>query len=296
MKKNLRKCRTMGRLEWLQLLALSLLWGGSFLFNGLAVREVPPVTIVFLRVALAAAVLNLVLVFRGRPLSLEKRAWKDFFGMGLLNNALPFLLIVWGQTHIASGLAAILNSSAPLFTILLAHKLTRDEKATGHRLAGVVIGILGVCLVVGPALFPRLDGHLGAQLAVLAAAFSYACAGLFGRRFSRRGVAPVVSATGQVTAASLIMLPFWLAGDRPWQLVPPGAVGWLALLGLALGSTVLAYLLYFRLLATAGASNLLLVTLLIPQSAPWGLARSFSEKCPNCGTVPVRDWSGWGLP
>jgi drug/metabolite transporter (DMT)-like permease len=257
----------MNAAEWSLLLTLSLLWGGSFLFNGLAVRELPTFTIVFLRVGLAALLLNLFLLSQGRNLSLRRKDWTGFVGMGLMNNVLPFCLIVWGQTRIPSGLAAILNATAPLFTILLAHCITRDEKASGNRLAGVGIGIGGVILVVGPAVLHGMNGQFPAQLAVLAAAFSYACAGLFGRRFSRRGVLPLVSATGQVTAASMIMLPLWLGIDHPWQLTPPGAASWLALLGLALGSTILAYLIYFRLLASAGASNLLLVTLLIPVSA-----------------------------
>ena len=164
--------------------ALSLLWGGSFFFTGIAVKELPPLTIVVLRVGLAAAMLTLVLRLLGAQSSPRRGPpGAAFFGMGLLNNAIPFCLIVWGQTHIASGLAAILNATTPLFTVVVAHVLTDDERMTGNRLAGVLIGIVGVVVTIGPGAFSGLGGDVLAQLAVLAAAVSYAFAGVFGRRF-----------------------------------------------------------------------------------------------------------------
>jgi drug/metabolite transporter (DMT)-like permease len=253
--------------EWAMLLAMSVLWGGSFFFVGIAVKALPPLTLVTLRVGIAAAMLGLTLRVLGLRLPRERRAWAAFFGMGLLNNAIPFCLIVWGQTHIASGLAAILNATTPLFTVVVAHILTDDEKITGNRLAGVLVGLAGVVVIIGPGALRGLGGDVLAQLAVLAAALSYAFAGVFGRRFRRLGIAPIAAATGQVTASTVMLLPLALLIDRPWTLAMPSATTLAAILGLAALSTALGYILYFRILATAGATNLLLVTFLIPVSA-----------------------------
>jgi drug/metabolite transporter (DMT)-like permease len=257
----------MGALEWALLIALSVLWGGSFFFVGIAVAELPPFTIVLLRVAIAAIALHLVLRLLGIVMPSDRNAWLAFFGMGLLNNAIPFSLIVWGQTHIASGLASVLNATTPLFTVLVAHALTVDERMTRARLAGVLIGFTGVVAMIGPAALSDLGRDVIAQLAVLAAALSYAFAGVFGRRFKRMGVAPLATAAGQVTASSILILPLALAIDRPWAMPMPSVTALAAILGLALLSTALAYYLFFRILAAAGAVNLLLVTFLIPVSA-----------------------------
>lgn len=257
----------MGPTEWVLLIALSILWGGSFFFVGVAVAELPPFTIVLLRVALAAIALHLALRALGVAMPWNRDAWLAFFGMGLLNNAIPFSLIVWGQTQIASGLASILNATTPLFTVLVAHVLTADERLTRARLAGVLLGIAGVVVMIGPAAMADLGRDVLAQLAVLAAALSYACAGVFGRRFKRMAVAPLATAAGQVSASSLLILPLALMVDRPWTMPVPGVTAFAAILGLALLSTALAYYLFFRILAAAGAVNLLLVTFLIPVSA-----------------------------
>lgn len=257
----------MGPTEWVLLIALSILWGGSFFFVGVAVAELPPFTIVLLRVALAAIALHLALRALGVAMPWNRNAWLAFFGMGLLNNAIPFSLIVWGQTQIASGLASILNATTPLFTVLVAHVLTADERLTRARLAGVLLGIAGVVVMIGPAAMADLGRDVLAQLAVLAAALSYACAGVFGCRFKRMGVAPLATAAGQVSASSLLILPLALMVDRPWTMPVPGVTAFAAILGLALLSTALAYYLFFRILAAAGAVNLLLVTFLIPVSA-----------------------------
>jgi drug/metabolite transporter (DMT)-like permease len=259
----------MGAREWAMLIGLSLLWGGSFFFVGVAVREVPPLSLVLARVGIAALALWAVLVVSGARMPVVPGLWAAFLGMGLLNNALPFALIVWGQQHIASGLAAILNATTPLFTVLVAHLLTADERLTPAKAAGVVMGLLGVAVMLGTALPGGLGVDVAAQLACLAAALSYALAGVFGRRFRRMGVPPLASASGQLTASSLILLPLALAVDRPWALAVPGAASWGAMLGLGLLSTALAYVLYFRILAVAGATNLLLVTFLVPVSAIW---------------------------
>jgi drug/metabolite transporter (DMT)-like permease len=259
--------RPMTSLDWALLLSLSVLWGGSFFFVGIAVKELPPLTIVLLRVALAAIALHVVVLVMGVRLPATRETWRAFFAMGLLNNVVPFILIVWGQTHIASGLAAILNATTPLFTVIVAHFFTADEKVTGGRLFGVVAGFVGVAIMVGWAALQAFGGELLAQLAILLAAVSYAFAGVFGRRFGAMGIAPLTSATGQVRAASLVLTPLALIADRPWTLPWPSTSSIGALVGLALLSTALAYILYFRILASAGATNLVLVTLLIPVSA-----------------------------
>jgi len=251
---------TMGGREWAMLLALAVLWGGSFFFNGVAVRELPSFTLVWLRVAVAAATLLLVLRSLGQRMPTQGRTWAAFFGMGLLNNAVPFSLFVWGQHHIASGLASILNATTPLFTVLVAHLLTSDEKLTPAKMTGVAVGFAGAVAMVGPDALGGLGTGLAAQLACLAAALSYAFAGIFGRRFKRMGVTPLATAAGQVCASTLLL-------HRPWTLAMPGAATWGAVLGVGLLSTALAYVLYFRILAAAGATNLLLVTFLIPISA-----------------------------
>lgn len=257
----------MGATEWLILVALSVIWGGAFLFNAVAVAEIPVFSVVASRVALAAVILFALLKLTGRSMPTDRSAWAAFFGMGLLNNAIPFSLIVWGQQHIASGVASILNASAPLFTVLLAHWLTADEKMTRGRLAGVVIGFVGVAAMIGMDTVQSLGTHVAAQLACLAAALSYGFAGIFGRRFHAMGIAPLATATGQVTASSLLLLPFVLLLDRPWTLSMPSAAAIGAVLGLAVVSTALAYVFFFRILATVGATNVILVTFLIPVSA-----------------------------
>lgn len=257
----------MGTREWAMLIALSVLWGGSFFFVGVAVREVPPLSLVLARVGIAALALWAVLAVTGARMPRVPGLWAAFLGMGLLNNALPFALIVWGQQHIASGLAAILNATTPLFTVLVAHLLTADERLTPAKAAGVAMGLLGVALMLGTEVLAGLGLGGAAQLACLAAALSYALAGVFGRRFRRMGVPPLASAAGQVTASSLILLPLALMVEQPWALPVPGAASWAAMLGLGLFSTALAYILYFRILAAAGATNLALVTFLVPVSA-----------------------------
>jgi drug/metabolite transporter (DMT)-like permease len=259
--------KTMGPAEWGMLIALSLLWGGSFFFNGVAVKALPPFTIVFLRVALAALALHLLLRVLGKRFPSDRRIWVAFFGMGFLNNVVPFALIVWGQTHIASGLASIFNATTPLFGVIAAHLLTADEKLTQKRIAGVLAGFAGVVVMIGPAALSGADADLLAQLAILAAALTYSLAGIFGRRFKAMGVEPVVTATGQVTAAAIMLLPVVLIVDQPWRLAMPSTDAWLSILAIAVLSTALAYVLYFRILSTAGATNLMLVTFLIPVSA-----------------------------
>ncbi len=249
--------------DWALLLALSLLWGASYFFSKVAVAALPPLTVVGARVFIAAATLLLVCRIAGVVLPIAR--WRDFLGMGVLNNVVPFALIFWAQTEIASGLASILNATTPLFTALLAHALTQDERLTTAKVVGVGLGIGGVAVLVGIEVLEGLGASILPELACLAAAVFYACAGIFARR-RLRGVPPLASAAGQLTASSVVALPIALLVDRPWLLPLPDVSIIGAVLGLALLSTALGYAIYFRILARAGATNILLVTLLMPPS------------------------------
>lgn len=247
--------------EWSLLVLLSILWGGSFFFAKVALAELGPFTIVFFRVALAALALNIVASAIGASLWRAGTPWRQLLVMGALNNALPFSLIFWGQTTITSGLASILNATTPLFTVVVAHIFTRDERMTVRKLVGVLAGLAGVAILIGP----DLGGSIWGQIACLAAALSYAFAGIYGRRFKALGVQPLQAAAGQLTASAMLILPIMLLAEPAWPML--SAVTWSAVAGLALLSTALAYVLYFRILAAAGATNLLLVTFLIPVTA-----------------------------
>lgn len=257
---------TMGIREWTLLLVLSLLWGGSFFFVGVAVQDLPPLTIVALRVSLAAVGLWCVVLILGLRPPRQWQVWLAFLGMGTINNAIPFSLIVWGQTQIASGLASILNATTPLFTVVVATCLLTDERATPLKVLGVVIGFLGVVVMIGLPASSEPTPWLP-QLAILCAAMSYAFGGVYGRRFKALGVHPILTAAGQVTASGLIMMPIAMSLEGTQALSTASVQSWGAILGLALFSTSLAYIIYFKLLESAGATNLLLVTLLVPGSA-----------------------------
>ena len=230
------------------------------------VAALPPFTVVFGRVGLAALILNLWLVLRRDYMPTSIRTWAAFVAMGVLNNIIPFTLIVFGETRISSGLASILNATTPMFTVLAAHWLTANEKLTFGKFAGVVIGFAGVAVLIGPAAFGGLGSKdLFGEAACLLAAISYAFAGIYGRRF--KGLNPIKVATGQITASALALIPIVALADRPWTLPMPSAEIWGAMVGIAVLCTVVAYVLYFRILAAAGATNLLLVTFLLPISA-----------------------------
>ena len=257
--------------DWLLLLLLSLLWGASFFFGKIAVSAWPPLAVVLARVAMAAAALLLVVRLSGLSMRVGGRMWLAFFGMGLLNNLIPFGLIFWGQTEIASGLASIINATTPLFGVVVAHLFGQNEKATRLKLAGVAAGIVGVAVLMGPDAVNGLSGALLPQLACLAAALSYGFAALYGRRF--RALPPLVTAAGQVSATTVMAVPLVLFFHPPWLLPVPGAKVVLALVGLALLSTALAYVIFFRIMRRAGGTNATLVTFLIPVSAillGWG--------------------------
>ena len=255
----------MNRREWAMLVTLSVLWGGSFFFAEIALESLPPLTIVTLRVGLAAITLWLVVLALKLPIPNSAPIWIAFLAMGLLNNVLPFSLIVWGQSQISSGLAAILNATAPLFGVIVAGILLRDESATLIKLTGVFVGFAGVIVMMD--LSSIATSGLLAQLAILAAALSYACASVYGRRFKATGLNPILVAAGQVTGSTLLLLPvaLWVDGNDHYANVPTQV--WAAIISLAVFSTAAAYILYFKLLASAGATNILLVTLLVPVSA-----------------------------
>jgi len=259
--------KTMEPREWEMLVALSVLWGSSFFFVAVAVRDLPPLTIVVLRIGIAALALWTLLPALGLSMPRDGKAWRLFFGIGLLNTVLPSCLTVWAQTHIGSGVASILNATTPLFTVIIAHILTADEKLTFPRLLGVVVGLIGVAVMFGGAALRSLGVNVVAELAVALAAIAYAFAAVVGRRFRAMGITPIPAATGMVTASVLLLLPVMVIADRPWTHAVPAGATIAAILALALVSTVVGYILYFRILSTAGATNLLLVAFLAPVSA-----------------------------
>ncbi|MEP6982284.1 MAG: DMT family transporter [Sphingomicrobium sp.] len=253
--------------DWLILGSLALIWGGAFFFIGVAVRHVPPLTYVWLRLTIAAAAMWLFLRFKGQGLGLPRGAWASIFLLALLNNAVPFALFGWGQTHIASGLASILNATTPIWGVVVAHFLTHDERMSPRKVAGVLLGFGGVAVMIGPSLLSSLGSSALAQLACVTASLSYALAAVWARRFRTMGVSPLSVTTGQLTAGAAMMLPVALLVDRPWTHAFPPLTAWGAIVALALLCTAFGYVLYFRLIETSGATNALLVTLLVPPVA-----------------------------
>lgn len=257
----------LGPMDWGLLVLLSLLWGGSFLCVGIAVQELPVLTIIALRVSLAALVVWGIALFSGHQLPRGRKTWQAFLALGLLNNVIPFGLIVFGQQTIGAGLAAILNATTPLWTVLIAALFLADERFSKQKLFGVLLGLVGVIVMVGPDSLAGISRNLGAQLAVLGATLSYAFASVFGRRFAAAKISPLHTALGQVTASSFILVPLALMIDTPWASALPSQATIFAILGLAVLSTAGGYLLFFNILERAGATNVSLVTLLIPPSA-----------------------------
>jgi drug/metabolite transporter (DMT)-like permease len=253
--------------EWAILLFLAVIWGGAFVFIGVAVRHVDPLTYVWLRLTIAAAAMWGFLKLKGARLGLPRQAWGSVLLLALLNNALPFTLFGWGQTHIASGLASILNATTPIWGVLVAHFGTRDERMTPRKIAGVLLGFGGVAMMIGPSLLRQIGTDALAQLACITAAFCYALAAVWARRFRRMGISPLSVTTGQLSAGALLMLPLAMLVDQPWTQPLPPASAWAAIAALAILCTAFGYVLYFRLIDSAGATNALLVTLLVPPFA-----------------------------
>lgn len=255
----------MGALTWGLLVLLGLIWGGSFFFARIAVGEVPPLTLVFLRLSIAALALHVYIGGRFGIYPLLKSRWREFLVLGILNNALPHALIFFGQTRIGAGLAAILNATTPIWTVLIANYLTSDEKLSTAKIVGCLTGLLGTVILIGPGVTAGGGVPLWALLLPVIAAVSYGFAATYGKRF--RSVAPPVIAAGQLTASSLVALPLSLVMDHPWTLAIPSVNAVAAILAIALLSTAFGYILYFRIMAAAGATNASLVTLLVPPGA-----------------------------
>ena len=209
-------------INWIYLLILSILWGGSFFFIELALRGFPPFTIVFLRISIAAIILFLINIIKGIKIPRNKTIWKYFLIMGLLNNVIPFSLIVSGQQVISSSIASILNASTPFFAIIIAHFFTEDEKLTLTKLFGVISGFLGITILIGLESINNDENMLIGQISVIIAALSYAIAGVYGRRFKKLGIKTSMTSMGLLVCSSLILLPVSLIVDKPWTLPLPG--------------------------------------------------------------------------
>lgn len=255
----------MNGMTWALLLGLAALWGGAFFWVEVALQQMPPLTIVLFRVTLAIPVLASFILWKGLKFPRSPRIWAAYLGMGALNNAVPFSLIVWGQTHISGGTASILNATTAVFGAVVAGLLLADEPLNPRKIVGAFVGVAGVMLIMGPAAMAGFKVGNLAQLAVLGAALSYAFAGVWAKTFLK-GNAPEVNAFGMVSCAAIWMLPLVLWQDG-WPDFDYTAATWRALLGLSWLATATAYLLYFTILRRAGAANLMLVTLLIPPFA-----------------------------
>ncbi|MEO7277923.1 MAG: DMT family transporter, partial [Sphingomicrobium sp.] len=252
-------------------------------------RDVPPLTYVWLRLTIAAAAMWLFVWVRRIDIGLPRDIWGPIILLAVLNNALPFTLFGWGQTHIASGLASILNATTPIWGVVVAHFLTSDERLSGRKIAGVVLGFGGVAMMIGPSLLSNLGGAGLAEMACVAASLSYALAAVWARRFRRLGVSPMSVTTGQLTVGAIIMLPLSMVVEKPWAHALPPLGAWGAIVILALLCTAFGYVLYFRLIETSGATNALLVTLLVPPVAILLGALFLAE------TLAARDFVGLGL-
>lgn len=248
---------------WVMLIALGAIWGGSFFFARIAVAEIQPLVLVLHRVLIAAVALHIYLAFVGPSFRCALPFAGRFFVLALLNNVIPFSLIFAGQTQMGAGLASVLNATTPFWTLIIANMLTADEKLTANKLAGIALGIAGTAVMVGPGVIAGLGGPVWAKFALIGASLSYAFALIVARRFFV-GMAPPVIATGQLTASTLIMLPIVLIGYGPAELTVGSPHVWAAVVSLALLSTAFAYILYFRIVAAAGATNASLVTLIVP--------------------------------
>ena len=247
------------------LLLLGAIWGASFLTIRIALDEVSVLSSVCHRVGWAAAILWAVLALRGGPYPRGAGVWAACFGMGILNNAIPFTLMAWGTLHIETGLASILNAATAIWGALAAALFFADERLTARRAGGIALGFSGVVAIVGPSALGGLDLRSTAQLAVIAGTFSYAAASVWARLHLSR-LDPLAAAAGMLTCSSALLIPLTLALegdiDMPTTLRGAGAIAYYA--GI---STALAYLLYYRLVREAGAGGAMLVTLLIPPVA-----------------------------
>ena len=232
------------------LVTLATLWGASYTFIRIAVATVAPVTLIAARTLIAGLLLLAVLRWRGLALPRDVASWRPFLFQAAFNSVLPFTMIAWAQQTTNASLATILGSTSPIFIFLLTVFVTRHERVPGRKLFGVAAGIAGICLIVGYQALGGLGRELGSQLLILLSALSFAVAALYGRRFS--GLDPLLPACGSLLCGALVLIPVSLLAERPWALSPsPAAIG--ALLGLAVFSTALAFVIYFRLLDSLGS-------------------------------------------
>ena len=271
----------------LLLLSLATVWGGSFFFAEIALREVPPLTIALHRVFWAVPALFLVVWWQGVEIPRSLHAWLCYLVMGALNNAIPFSLIFWGQTEIGSGLASILNGTTAVFGAVVAGLLLADEPLTSRKIIGALFGVFGVAVIMGLDALTNFSLQNLAQLAILGAALSYAFAGVWGKRFLS-GYPPIMNAFGMLVGSTVLMIPVAIFSEG----VPTAALSgevWASLLAVAILSTAVAYLLYFKILVRAGSANLMLVTLLIP---PIAVALSYTFLGEEMG---AEAWIGFGL-
>src|SRR5262245_58509116 len=259
--------RQMGARQWLLLLVLGTIWGGSFFFNALALKGgLPPLTIVALRVAGGTAFLWAALLMLGFRPPKGLRQWSDLMVLAVINNIVPFTLIIWGQRDIASGVAAILNATVPFFTIIVAHQFTRDEPLATKQVAGVAVALGGIGCMVGLDAVSGLCRNVIGEFTVLGAALCYGFAGVWGRRLAHHP--PLVTSASQTLVSSAVMLPLALLVDGPAALASAsGASLLVAILGLGLLCTAIGYVLFFEILRTSGAGNVSLVTLIVPVNA-----------------------------
>jgi len=232
------------------LLALSTLWGASYSFIKIGVETIPPVTLIAARTFIAGMILVVVIRWRGLSLPRDAATWRRFMFQAWLNSVIPFTLIAWAQQTTDAALATILNSTSPIFAFLLTALVTRHEIVNGRKLFGVGAGVAGICLVVGMQALGGLGQELWAQLAIVAATICYAGAAIFGKNF--KGLDPLMPAAGSMVCGAAILIPVSLVSEQPWTLAP-SVESILALLGLSIFSTALAFVIYFRLVQTLGS-------------------------------------------
>ncbi|MEO9824950.1 MAG: DMT family transporter [Paracoccaceae bacterium] len=272
---------------WGELALLALIWGGSFLAIRTALDEIPVLASVTHRVFWAALILWGVVALRRLPIPRNPRIWGAFLVMGCLNNVIPFSLMAWGQLTIETGLTAILNAATAIWGVLVAAAVFKDERLSWMRTSGVLVGFAGVAIAVGVKNLLSFDPRSLAQIAVIAGTLSYAFAGSWARA-TLSSQPPLVAAAGMLTGSTFVMIPLTLfvEGSIPVNLAP---VTWVAIAYYAIAATALAYLLYYRILASSGAGNLLLVTLLIPPVAII-LGRAVLNEA-----IPVEAYLGFAL-
>ena len=262
--RSANKQMTLG--EWLLIGLLSIIWGSSFFFMKSAVAEIPPLTITAARILIAAITLLIVSAVKGKKLPRSTKYWGSFLIMGLFSNVIPFSLIIWGLQYIDSSLGSILNATTPIFSVISVFILTKDDQLTPNRIIGVITGWFGVAVLIGLGALVHIDGHIGGQFAVLGASCSYALSTIYGRRF--HSFSPLTAAAAMLVCGSFIAVPVALVVEQPWTLIPGisfTAIGAAIMLGMV--CTGAASLIYYRVLATAGPTNVLLATFLVPVTA-----------------------------